>query len=211
MICISISHMTQITSALLSDVELVELRLDLIKEDPHTIFDQISRDVKTIATCRPGIYIEEERIAVLKTSLDLGASFIDIEIESTEESAVELVAHAQKCGAGIIVSYHNFEQTPDREALGQLMKRCFERGGSIAKIATMVNTLEDTRNLISLYDKPGRKVVLGMGSMGRITRIMAPYLGAEFTFASLGEGGETAPGQLSLSQLNEFYKVINES
>jgi len=138
-------------------------------------------------------------------------SFIDIEIESARETVAELVAHAQKCGTGIIVSYHNFELTPNREALDQLMKRCFERGGSIAKIATMVNSPEDTRNLLSLYDKPGRKVVIGMGSMGRITRIMAPYLGAEFTFASPGDGGETAPGQLSLSQLNELYKVINES
>ncbi|MEN8227978.1 MAG: type I 3-dehydroquinate dehydratase [Bacteroidota bacterium] len=203
--------MRQINNALLSDVELVELRVDLIKEDPRAIFAQISRNVKTIVTCRPGEYNEEERIEILKTSMDLGASFIDIEIESAEESLVELVTHAKGCNTEIIVSYHDFEQTPHREALGQLMNRCFERGGGIAKIATKVNSSDDIRNLISLYDRPGRKVVLGMGTMGRITRIIAPYLGSEFTFASPGEGGETAPGQLSLSQLNELYKVINES
>ena len=62
-----------------------------------------------------------------------------------------------------------------------------------------------------MYDLPGKKVVIGMGEMGRITRIMAPYLGAEFTFASPTHGGETAPGQLNYGQLKDLYKVINES
>ena len=30
-------------------------------------------------------------------------------------------------------------------------------------------------------------------------------------FASLAEGGETAPGQLTVKQLNEIYKVIDKS
>jgi 3-dehydroquinate dehydratase len=40
---------------------------------------------------------------------------------------------------------------------------------------------------------------------------MAPYLGAEFTFASPGGGSETAPGQLDMKQLIELYKVIDKS
>jgi len=54
-------------------------------------------------------------------------------------------------------------------------------------------------------------VVIGMGEKGRITRVMAPFLGAEFTFASPESGGETAPGQLSVNQLNELFNVINQS
>jgi len=40
---------------------------------------------------------------------------------------------------------------------------------------------------------------------------MGPYLGAEFTFAILEKGEETAPGQLTMKQLNDIYKVIDES
>ena len=58
---------------------------------------------------------------------------------------------------------------------------------------------------------PGKKVILGMGSRGRITRLLGPYLGAEFTFASTGRNEETAPGQLSVQELIEIYKVIDES
>ena len=211
MICVSISHMAQISSVLQSDFELIELRLDLIKEEPRTIYSRITGAVKSVATCRPDGYSEIERITLLKECMDLGASFVDIEVESSESLVKELRGHVKSCGTELIISYHNFEQTPGRQELTRMLNRCYERGGAIAKIATRVNSLKDTRNLISLYDLPGRKVVIGMGEKGRITRVMAPFLGAEFTFASPETGGETAPGQLSVSQLNELYKMINQS
>jgi 3-dehydroquinate dehydratase-1 len=211
MICVSISHMAQINSVLQSDAEMIELRLDLIKEEPRTIYSRITGAVKSVATCRPDGYSEGERITLLKGCMDLGASFVDIEVESSASFVKELTGHAKSCGTELIISYHNFEQTPPRQELTRMLNRCYERGGAIAKIATRVNSLEDTRNLISLYDFPGRKVVIGMGEKGRITRVMAPFLGAEFTFASPESGGETAPGQLSVSQLNELYKMINQS
>jgi 3-dehydroquinate dehydratase len=54
-------------------------------------------------------------------------------------------------------------------------------------------------------------VIIGMGEQGRILRIVSPYLGASFTYASLEEGKETAPGQLSMKQMNDIYKVIDKS
>ena len=93
----------------------------------------------------------------------------------------------------------------------KIFKTCFDLGGDVAKIAVQANTAEDVSMLMGLYQLPGRKVILGMGNMGRITRLMAPYLGAEFTFAAPGEGGETAPGQFSFQQLKDLYKVIDGS
>ncbi len=211
MICVSIAQITQIVEVLRSGVGLIELRLDLMGKFPAEIYTLIPQGTKTIATCRPGIYSEEEKILLLKSCMDLGASFIDIEIESSRDHLNELINYAQKCGSGVLISYHNFDQTPNRSELVRMMNMCYTLGGTIAKIASHVNSVEDIRNLISLYDTPGKKIVIGMGKLGRITRIMAPYLGAEFTFASPGVGGGTAPGQLSLKQLNELYKVIDES
>lgn len=211
MICVSIAHTAQIAEVLQTHVGLIELRLDLIRKDPRELYAQIPAEVKTIATCRPGVYTEEERIVLLKTSMDLGASFIDIEIDSPQKTLSKLFDHTQNCASDVIVSYHNFEFTPDRVELVKVLNSSYELGGVIAKIATKVNSMDDTRNLLSLYDIAGRKVVIGMGNMGRILRIMAPYVGAEFTFAASDQGGETAPGQLSVGQLNELYKVINRS
>lgn len=211
MICVSISRIDQLHKVIESGVTLMELRLDLIKEDPDHIYQQIPGHVQTIATCRPEVYNESERIGLLKTCMDLGAKFIDVEIESTDYYLTTLTSHAHQCGAETIISYHNFEVTPDVKELEQLLLRCYELGGDVAKIAVQVSTLKEVHNLLGLYKLPGKKVVLGMGKMGRITRLMGPYLGAEFTFGSPGSGSETAPGQFSYNQLRDIYKVIDES
>ena len=211
MICVSVAHISGLDQAIHSGAGLIELRLDLIREPPSKLFPLLPKAVETIVTCRPGVYSDSERVELLKAGMKLGATYVDIEIETSAEDMELLNSAAEQAGTSVIISYHNFKRTIDREDLESVMIACYEKGGEIAKIATRVNAPEDIRNLLSLYDLPGKKVILGMGPKGRITRVMGPYLGAEFTFASTGAGGETAPGQLTVNQLNELYKVIDES
>ena len=190
---------------------MIELRLDLIKEPPSELLPLIPGNLETILTCRPGVYSEEERTNLLNAGMKLGVSYVDLEIETPAGQMEALTRAARQSGTGVIVSYHNFERTADREDLESVMIACYEKGGEIAKIATQVNAPEDVRNLLSLYDLPGKKVIVGMGPKGSITRVMGPYLGAAFTFASVEKGGETAPGQLTVQQLNEIYNMIDKS
>jgi 3-dehydroquinate dehydratase-1 len=195
----------------MQEVELVELRLDLIGSEPEEIYSLVPSGWKTIATCRPEHVDEQKRIRWLTSSMELGAHYIDIELESTGEYISVLKSHANRSGTQLILSYHNFEETPGHDMLAEKMKSCFERGGDIAKIATAVHSTDDLLRLIRLYEVPGPKVVIGIGEMGRILRLIAPYLGAEFTFASPGKGKETAPGQMDLGRLLDMYKTIDES
>jgi 3-dehydroquinate dehydratase-1 len=211
MICVSVTSVKGLNEALQSGAELIELRLDLIREDPSKLIPLIPESVKSIVTCRPGPYSETERFRMLKSGIKLGADYVDMEIETARSELDALLKAAKEAGTRVILSYHDFKRTADREDLESIMIACYEKGGDIAKIATRVNASEDIRNLMSLYDLPGKKVILGMGDLGRITRVLGPYLGAEFTFASLGESDKTAPGQLSVKQLNELFKVINQS
>jgi 3-dehydroquinate dehydratase-1 len=80
----------------------------------------------------------------------------------------------------------------------------------MAKIATHVNVNRDNSKILSLYKAPGRLVAIGMGDLGRISRIVAPFLGAEFTYASLNEDVATAPGQISYEKLNKFILEIQQ-
>lgn len=208
MICVSISHREQITGVLNSGADLIELRLDLMGQRPDQIFPGIPEGVRTVVTCRPGEFSQEERAGMFVTAIRLGASYVDLEVESEDEFARRVSDAARAEGCQVIYSYHNFESTPGKEELQNILTQCFERGGDVAKIATAVRSGEDVTNLFSLFSLPGRKVVLGMGEQGRITRVAGPYLGGEFTFASPGDGQETAPGQLSLSQLQTIYKMI---
>jgi 3-dehydroquinate dehydratase type I len=211
MICVSAASRAGLDDAIKSGAELIELRLDLIREHPARLFPLIPGNVLSIVTCRHGVYEDFERVVLLKSGIELGATYVDVELETPDDYLREISSIAGKAGTKVIVSYHNFERTADREDLESVMIACYEKGGDIAKISTQVNAPEDIRNLLSLYDLPGKKVILGMGKLGRITRLVGPYLGAEFTFASSGVGGETASGQFTVKQMNEIYKVIDNS
>jgi 3-dehydroquinate dehydratase type I len=187
------------------------LRLDLIRRDPLEIFDRLPEAVQTLVTCRPEAYSETERLHLLKTCMELGATYVDVELESTDAYLDSLTAHARQYPTKLIISYHNFELTPGPEELEVLLRRCYERGGDLAKIAVQVHGLEDVRRLLDLFRFPGEKVILGMGKLGRITRVMGPYLGGAFTFAAPGEAEQTAPGQLTYDQLVAIYNVIDAS
>lgn len=211
MICVSISHSNQLEKAVSSGAGMMELRLDLIGEKPDALLPVIPKSIPVVVTCRPGIYQDDERAHLLKKSLELGAAYVDVETDSPEAFLRDIRQSAGFHGAKFIVSYHNFERTPGLEDLESIMIACFEKGADIAKIATLVNGRDDLLNLIALFNLPGEKVILGMGTLGRTLRVLGPYLGGAFTFASLEAGKETAPGQLNVQELKAIYKVIDKS
>ena len=211
MICISISESSQLHTCIEEGAQLIELRLDLIGLHPSELYPNIPKGIKTVVTCRKGTYTDQERVDLVNAAIELGANYVDMELESSEDYISGVLPMAEIDGCEVIFSHHDFQGTPGNEELRSKLESCFERGGAIAKIATRIHTQEDVVNLLHLYSYPGRKIILGMGDAGRITRVAAPLLGSEFTFASPGEGRETAPGQMSASQLNAIYKLLNGS
>jgi len=208
MICISIQHIEQFDELKMLKPAMLELRFDLINETPGEVIPIVSRDTIIIATCRPGKHDRDQRILLLKSCIDLGAQIIDLEIEADEDYQQELISYAKEKNCEVIISWHNFEKTPGKKDLESIIKDCFSKGADIAKIATLVNNEADNARLLSLYSMEGRKVVLGMGKKGKITRLAATHLGAEFTFASTGSGNETAPGQITIEEFSALNKII---
>lgn len=62
--------------------------------------------------------------------------------------------------------------------------------------------------MLSLYESRKNVIALGMGPLGVITRIAAPFLGAPLTYASLAPGKETAEGQPDLKTLEAVMKFV---
>ncbi len=211
MICVSISSLRDLKLAVAQGVEMLELRMDLLKADPEQVWGMIPDGIPTIATCRPGAISRDERMRILSTCIRLGASCIDVELEEGAAFKSALIALARKHNCEVIISYHHYESTPAPAELEDILRACYEAGADIAKLATRVNKETEAAALLGLYRLPGRKVILGMGNHGRITRLAAPSLGAEFTFASVGKGSETAPGQFDQQQLKDIYSIINRS
>jgi 3-dehydroquinate dehydratase-1 len=210
MICVALQE-TNVTKCLqiLNTVELAEIRIDLAKlsiDDVQKIFSESKTPL--IATCRPDNYSDEERLILLKTAITAGAKYVDIEIENNLQFTNELVDFAKKNNTVVIISYHNYENTPDSIELASIIATSFNLGADIAKIATMINETKDISRLLQLYDRNDQVVVLGMGEKGKITRIIAPFLGSPFTFASLDDSSSTAPGQISLKHLKEIQEQL---
>lgn len=192
----------------LEKTDMAEIRLDLTQFSIEQINAVFSLKKKLIATYRPVEGLETERLPKLKAAIGAGADYVDIEYESADNFKKEIIEYAHLHNCDVIISYHNYECTPGLEELQAVIHESFNKGADVVKIATMVKTNNDNARIISLYNISGRVVAFGMGNLGKITRIVAPFLGAEFTFAAMDEGEETAPGQIKYSRMKAAIQHI---
>jgi len=210
-ICVSISEKT--VEGCLKALEglcFAEVRLDALLEKPSEaqVGEIFSQKGRIVATCREGKFIGSERAEMLLCAIEKGAAFVDVELEAEAELRHVIVEAARKKGCKVIISHHDFGKTPQREELEGIVAKCFEVGADIAKIACKANSDADNARLLGLLGSGQKMVVVGMGSMGRITRVVAPLLGAEFTFACLQKGRETAQGQIRVADMERALKEI---
>ena len=117
MICIPITSPD--TESALADIkkanniaDIIELRLDYISNlDSKKLIKVAEKPV--IATNRRkadnGKFEgnEEERLAVIKQAIELNVDYVDIEIDSDHNDIIK-----NKKNSKIIISYHNFKETP---------------------------------------------------------------------------------------------------
>ena len=190
---------------------LVEIRFDLLKIDVEKINILAMQCRQWIATCRPESLTERERTVLLSAAIRCGATYVDIEYEADDAYRQPLVELARQYSCRVIISYHNFELTPDADELKRIIIRSKEMGADCVKIAVTANSPADCARIMSLYDSHDNIVAFAMGEVGKITRVAAPLLGARFTFASVDEAHLTAPGQLTASQMETIYRMIKKS
>lgn len=209
-ICVSIGeHSPKACLRMLHGQEFAEIRIDrLERPDERMVKAIFSAHPKLIATCRAGRIKDGVRKRLLLTAMDAGAAFVDVEVESPDAYKKEIIGIAKEKGCTAIVSFHDHEKTPSEGGLKRIVELCFASGAGIAKIACMVNSPRDGALLLGLLDDSRQMVVVGMGDLGRITRIAALLLGGAFTFASLGEGKQTAPGQLEKEELAGLLEMV---
>lgn len=211
-ICTSIKEKTvdQCINSL-KGLKLAEIRIDELENmDSNGIKKIFSQPLRLVATCRPGKIEDKKRKELLQEAINAGAKYVDIEVESNDDYEREIIANAKKHNCKAIVSYHNYDKTPARAELEQIINWCFESGADIAKIACKVNSDKDSARLLGLFDNNRKMIVIGIGEKGKITRIISPLLGAEFTFAALAVGKETADGQMESGKMKKIMETMKE-
>lgn len=212
MICVSIAESSfEKCLAAVKSEPFCEIRLDQASFSPDQIRRLFEAGNRTIATCRPGQYNDAARKEILIHAVESGASYVDIELEVPPDYRFEIIKAARKYNCQVIISFHDYLDTPSVSRLEKNLELCYTAGADIAKIACMVNDREALLRLFQLYYQKGRKVVVGMGLFGPLSRIAAISLGSEFTFASLLGGKETAPGQLTRQTMEQILTALGIS
>lgn len=217
MICISIDETNFDTcKELAGSSEMLEFRLDRCRFSEEQIADLFGSNANLVATCRPGFKDECRRIDDLVMAMRSGADFVDIELETGKKELDRILNTAREMKCGIIISHHDFEQTPDTDGLLDIISRCNEQNPDIIKIACYAKNINDCSRMLSLYNLAEKRlniysgglIALSLGKLGAITRICAPYLGAPFTYASTSTGHETAAGQIDFTSLGKIFRAI---
>jgi len=208
-ICVSLGGMPFATCLqLASAFPLVEIRLDLLNLTPQKVETLAMQCRQWVATCRSGNLNDYERTVLLSAAIRSGATYVDIEYDSEIAYRQQLIVLAKRLRSKLIISYHNFETTPDVDILNQIIEQAKNMNADLVKLAVTANSPADSAKIMSLYSQHNNLIAFAMGDVGKITRIAAPFLGAEFTFAAVNEKHLTAPGQMTASQMEEILNFF---
>ena len=192
-------------------VDLFEVRIDLIGDGWPEVARKLTKPWLACnrLTAEGGRWdrTEAERKEQLLKALEMGASIVDLEL-ATPNLAPMVAAIKKK--ARCLISYHDFDGTPAAEGLKSIVERQLAAGADVCKLVTRANSIDDNLRLLRLYGEfAGRKLVaFGMGEPGILSRVLAQLAGAEFTYAALETGRESAPGQMTVAQLAEIYHLL---
>lgn len=190
--------------------DLIELRLDFLAHVNETLLKEMLEKCSkpVIATFRAkhhGASTEAtERMFLLKKAIQFGAEFIDLDFEEDKGFIPDIAKH--KGRAALIISSHNFEETPPLPELLQRLEEMHSLGcGDVFKIIAFAREERDNDTALALVKaakEQGLKIVaFCMGPKGIRSRVECIKMGALFTFASLERGRESAPGQIPVDEL----------
>jgi len=192
-----------------SEADMIELRLDLVKEPIQAIKAvRLATTKPIIATNRlkteGGMFqgSERERIELLLQAAPF-ADFVDIELLA--ELRNEFMARVNK---PVIVSYHDFLGMPDEDEMATILENMKKTGAIYAKIAVTPKNLRDNLRILGLLlDADMPLCVIAMGNIGRHLRAVAPLYGSVLTYGFVAKS--TAPGQMSLAELRLAKKLFD--
>lgn len=206
--------------------DILEIRLDLLGiRDLETASETI-RKIKSetglplILTNRSSIEggkwegKEAERTELLINLLSLrnGPDAVDIELSAGREARYRVIKAAKTCGKTVIVSFHNFSETPTFQEMKTIFEEAFLAGADIAKLAVMPHSMRDVLDLLraslDTREVGGAVCAIAMGRLGKHTRVIAPFYGSVLTYAAVEGSVSAAPGQFQVDEVKKTMELL---
>ena len=202
-------------------VDIIEWRMDMCDDLQHAveIARKLSSEYPLLATFRTTFeggtkeFSLKEYVQLYKSLIDHQVvDMIDVEYQR-EEVVKELVEYAHSHDVKVVLSYHNFNDTPQEKEIFAHMRNMQKLNSDICKIAVMpkneedvINVLQTSIHLKKQIDIP--YILLSMGKLGMITRACVDFMGCCMTFGKAIQS--SASGQIAHEQLKEILMVLHQ-
>ena len=221
--------LSQVQEAVKAKVDLIELRPDMwmkcsnISEDEYiptivTFVEEAYSKVadmpvlftwRTIGEGGETPLCSDNYIKLLQAIVDQDlVQAIDVELFAYTEEIGSIMKQAHQQGIQTVMSYHNFQSTPDIETLHVYAERMVSVDAQVIKFALMPSTNDDvlsvlqlTKELTERYPQLPR-ITMSMGQLGQMTRTCGHVFGNCLTFGTLGH--VSAPGQVEVEVLKQL-------
>jgi 3-dehydroquinate dehydratase-1 len=140
-------------------------------------------------------------IDLVDVELCSGLPFIEAVKKGARENRVKL-----------ILSYHNFNDTPGESYIYSKLVEGQLAGADISKLAVMPKSFADVLTLLNATNRARNErveipiVTMSMGPQGAISRLAGGLFGSDITF---GVGRQaSAPGQIPIKELREGMNIL---
>ena len=198
-----------IAAARAAGADIVELRIDLLRDPailPLLLEDRILPAIVTCRSIEEGGHSSlpvERRMEILAASLRDGAQYVDLELQSIEGKIDNPLF--QEIAPHLILSFHDFSAKPPK--LDEIRQRLVATSAQVDKIVWRAHAISENLDALKLLKDAKRPTIaLCMGDAGLISRVLAKKFSAFLTFASLDPAAATAPGQATLTELKYLYR-----
>lgn len=140
------------------------------------------------------------------THLNADPKRIGVDVEYQAPQASLLAENAFAAGYTVVVSHHDWKETPDKLMLRLLFEELLKFPNIVPKLAVTANSEDDVQRLLEVTkevaDISHRPLIsLAMGAKGTRSRIDGWKYGSIATFVAVGNA--SAPGQPNMAQVQE--------
>lgn len=141
------------------------------------------------------------------------ADILDLELSRDQAGLKDLIKKSESAGVKIILSYHNFLETPSTKEMLKKLQRMQDLGAHMTKIAVMPKDMKDVLTLLFLSQSMREEyadvpfIAVSMGEKGVMSRVFSGSFGSAITY---GAGSHaSAPGQIKAEDLRNIMDILS--
>ncbi len=176
-------------------------------------------DIPLVFTCRIDLegglckITQVKRLELITAAMDSGnVDIVDIELCNGQDFIEKVRKSAGINEVKLILSHHNFSETPDGDFIYNTLLKAQEMGADIAKLAAMPKKYADVLTLMSATNRARNEgvqvpmITISMGPEGGISRLAGGLFGSDITFAVGSKS--SAPGQIPIADLKTGMALL---